>query len=150
MAKEFPLVSTEVKPVSTKFRTLSGTIPNSETIEQLEKLRRAESLSMRGQPPVIWDRAEGVNVYDAYGNKWLDFSSGVLVTNVGHGHKRITEAIIKQASKPLLTSYCFANQPRIELVQKLVSLAPQPLNKAFLLSTGGEYRKSGAGEVSRS
>jgi 4-aminobutyrate aminotransferase/(S)-3-amino-2-methylpropionate transaminase len=138
MAKEFPLVSTEVKPISTKFRKLSGSIPNSETIRQLEKLRQAESLSMRGQPPVIWDRAEGVNVYDAYGNKWLDFSSGVLVTNAGHGHKGIAEAIIKQASKPLLTSYCFANQPRIELVQKLVSLAPQPLNKAFLLSTGGE------------
>jgi 4-aminobutyrate aminotransferase / (S)-3-amino-2-methylpropionate transaminase / 5-aminovalerate transaminase len=138
MGKEFPLVPTEVKPVSTKFRKLSGPIPNAATIEQLEKLRRAESLSMRGQPPVIWDRAEGVNVYDAYGNKWLDFSSGVLVTNAGHGRKKIIDAVITQASKPLLTSYCFPNQPRIELVQKLVSLAPQRLNKAFLLSTGGE------------
>jgi len=138
MAKEFPLVSTEVKPVSTKFRKLSGLIPNPATIKQIEKLRRAESLSMRGQSPVIWDRAEGVNVYDAYGNVWLDFSSGVLVTNAGHGHKRIIDAIVAQACKPLLTSYCFPNQPRIELVQKLVSLSPRPLKKAFLLSTGGE------------
>ncbi len=138
MAKEFPLVSTEVKPVSTKFRKLSGPIPNSATIKQIEKLREAEPLSMRGQPPVIWDRAEGVNVYDAYGNMWLDFSSGVLVTNAGHGCKKIADAIISQASKPLLATYCFPNQPRIELTQKLASLAPQGLNKVFLLSTGAE------------
>ncbi|MHC4632980.1 MAG: aspartate aminotransferase family protein [Planctomycetota bacterium] len=138
MAKEFPLVSTEVKPVSTKFRKLSGPVPNSATIKQIEKLREAEPLSMRGQPPVIWDRAEGVNVYDAYGNMWLDFSSGVLVTNAGHGCKKIADAIISQASKPLLTTYCFPNQPRIELTRKLVSFAPQGLNKVFVLSTGAE------------
>jgi 4-aminobutyrate aminotransferase/(S)-3-amino-2-methylpropionate transaminase len=138
MAKEFPLVSIKVKPVSTKFRKLSGSIPNDETIKQIEGLRKAESLSMRGQPPVIWDRAEGVNVCDAYGNMWLDFSSGVLVTNAGHGAKKIADAIISQAQKPLLTSYCFPNQPRIRLTQKLVSLAPERLNKVFVLSTGAE------------
>ena len=138
MAKEFPLVSIKVKPVSTKFRKIYGSIPNNETIKQIEELREAESLSMRGQPPVIWDRAEGVNVYDAYGNMWLDFSSGVLVTNAGHGSKKIADAIISQASKPLLTTYCFGNQPRIKLAQKLVSLAPERLNKVFILSTGAE------------
>ncbi len=138
MAKEFPLTPTEVKPVVTKYRKLSGSIPNAQTIEDIEKLRDAESLSMRGQPPVIWDRAEGVNVYDAYGNIWLDFSSGVLVTNAGHGHKKIADAVVGQASKPLLTTYCFPNEPRVKLVQKLVSLAPEPLHKAFVLSTGSE------------
>ena len=138
MAKEFPLISTDVKPVSTKFRKLSGPIPNSATIKEIEKLREAEPLSMRGQPPVIWDRAEGVNVYDAYGNMWLDFSSGVLITNAGHGRKKIADAIISQASKPLLTTYCFPNEARVKLVRKLVSLAPQGLNKVFVLSTGAE------------
>ena len=138
MAKEFPLTSIEVEPVSTKWRKLSGAIPNSQTVTAIEKLREAEPVSMRGQAPVVWDRAEGVNVYDAYGNKWLDFSSGVLITNAGHGHKRIADAIISQASRALLTSYCFPNEPRIKLVQKLVSLAPKPLNKVFLLSTGAE------------
>ena len=138
MAKEFPLVSTKVKSVSTKFRKLSGSVPNDETIKQIEGLREAEPLSMRGQPPVIWDRAEGVNVYDAYGNMWLDFSSGVLVANAGHGAKKIADAIISQASKPLLHTYCFPNQERIKLTQKLVLLAPEGLNKVFILSTGAE------------
>jgi len=138
MAREFPLTATEVKPISTRFRRLSGTIPNAATIELLEKLREAEPLSMRGQPPVIWDCAEGVNVYDSSGNMWLDFSSGVLVANAGHGAKKIADAIIRQASRPLLTTYCFPNRPRIELARKLAELAPEPLNKVFLLSTGSE------------
>ncbi len=138
MAKQFPLEAVEVEAVSTEFRKISGKIPNEETIKEIEQLRRAESLSMRGQPPIIWDRAEGVSVFDAYGNMWLDFSSGVLITNAGHGRKEIADAIISQASKPLLTTYCFSNRPRMELVQKLVSLAPDGLDKVFLLSTGSE------------
>ncbi len=138
MAKEFPLIPIKAKPISTKFRKLSGKIPTNEAIKQIEGLRKAESFSMRGQPPVIWDRAEGVNVYDAYGNMWLDFSSGVLVTNAGHGCKKIADAVISQARKPLLTTYCFPNQPRIKLARKLVSLAPERLNKVFILSTGAE------------
>lgn len=138
MAREFPLIATELNPISTKYRRLSGTIPSPGTIEQLERLRKAEPLSMRGQPPVIWEHAEGVNVYDSSGNMWLDFSSGVLVTNAGHGAKKIADAIINQASKPLLTTYCFPNRARIELTEKLAELAPEPLNKVFLLSTGSE------------
>jgi len=138
MAKEFPLEPIDVKPISTRWRKLSGKIPNKQTKEQIEELREAEPISMQGQPPVVWDRAEGVNVYDAYGNKWLDFSSGVLITNSGHGHRRIVKAITDQAGRPMLTSYCFPNEPRIKLVHKLVSISPKGLNKAFLLSTGAE------------
>ncbi len=138
MAKEFPLKSVKVTEVSTKYRKISGKIPNEKTIKKIQKLQTYEARSMRGQAPVIWDRAEGFNVYDAYGNKWLDFSSGVLITNAGHGNKKIINAIVEQASKPLLTTYCFPNESRIKLVQKLVSLAPEGLNRVFLLSTGSE------------
>ena len=41
----------------------------------LEKLRQYEPRSMGGQPPVVWDRAEGIQVYDRWGNMWLDWSS---------------------------------------------------------------------------
>lgn len=138
MAKEFPLEAVEVKPIETKYRKVSGKIPNEETIEEIKKLRKFEARSMRGQPPIIWDKAQGINVYDAYGNKWLDFSSGVLIANAGHGHKQIVKAIIDQTSRPLLTTYCFPNQARVDLVQKLISLAPEGLGKIFLLSTGSE------------
>jgi 4-aminobutyrate aminotransferase/(S)-3-amino-2-methylpropionate transaminase len=138
MAKEFPLTPVEVEPIETQFRKLSGSIPDKQTIADIEKLRKYEALSMRGQPPILWDRAEGINVYDRLGNKWLDFSSGVLITNAGHGRKEVVDAIVKQASRPMLTSYCFANEPRVKLVEKLISIAPENLNKIFLMSTGSE------------
>jgi len=138
VAKEFPLEPVEVEPIATKYRKLSGIIPDEHTIGEIEKLRKYEALSMRGQPPILWDRAEGINVFDTTGNKWLDFSSGVLITNAGHGRKEIVEAIVNQASRPMLTSYCFANEPRVKLVEKLISIAPEKLNKVFLMSTGSE------------
>ena len=89
MAKEFPLTPEKVKPVSTKFRRISGFIPNKATVKELDKLRKVEPISMRGQAPVIWDHSKGFNVFDAFGNMWLDFSSGVLITNAGHSNKKI-------------------------------------------------------------
>jgi len=93
---------------------------------------------MGGQPPVVWDRAEGVSVFDRWGNQWLDWSSGVLITNAGHGREEIVNAIVQHARKPLLTTYCFPNEIRAQLVEKLVSMSPAPLRKAFLLTTGSE------------
>ncbi len=93
---------------------------------------------MRGQPPVVWDKAAGFQVYDAYGNCWIDWSSGVLITNAGHGRQPIVDAIISQASSGLLTSYGFASDIRSRLVERLAGLLPEPLKKIFLLTTGAE------------
>jgi 4-aminobutyrate aminotransferase-like enzyme len=101
-------------------------------------LRDNEPFSMRGQPPVVWDRAEGFQIWDANGNMWLDWSSGVLVTNAGHGRKEIREAVIREASKPLLHTYCFPSEARARLAAKLVEIAPKPLTRAFILTTGAE------------
>src|SRR5688572_2363779 len=96
-----------VHPVETKFRRIvTDALPTPEMLGLLENSQRYEPRAMQGQPPIVWDRAEGVHVYDAYGNKWLDFSSGVLVTNAGHGRREIADAIIKQAHHGLLHSYC--------------------------------------------
>ena len=93
---------------------------------------------MAGQPLVVWDRAEGSHVYDRWGNMWLDFSCGVLVTNAGHGRKEIVEAIVKQAQHGLLTNYCFPSEARAKLAKRMVELAPEGMDKVFLLSTGSE------------
>jgi len=124
--------------VETRHRRIATRLPVPETWPLLEDSNRYEPRSMGGQPPVLWDRAEGFNVYDAYGNKWLDFSSGVLVANAGHGRKEIADAIIRQTQRGLLHNYCFPNDLRILLARRLCELAPEPLKKAFLLSTGSE------------
>jgi 4-aminobutyrate aminotransferase-like enzyme len=93
---------------------------------------------MTGQPPIVWERAEGVQVYDRAGNKWLDWSSGVVVANAGHGASEVREAIQRQVDKGLLHNYCFPNAERAALVQYLVDIAPKKFNKVFLLTTGSE------------
>lgn len=138
MGKEFPLTPKKVEKVDTKFRRIVTDIPAPASVPLLEKLRASEARSMRGQPPVIWHKASGVNVYDPYGNMWLDFSSGVLITNAGHGHPEIAKAIADTATRTLVASYCFPNAERSALVEKLIQVAPDPLKKVFLLSTGAE------------
>ena len=136
--KTFPLKPREVPRVKTRYRRIQTRIPVPQSIAILKELRRCEPASMAGQPLVIWDRAEGCQVYDKWGNKWLDWSSGVLVTNAGHGRKEIVKAICDQARKPMLHNYCFPSEVRARLASKLISMVPRKLRKVFLLTTGAE------------
>jgi 4-aminobutyrate aminotransferase-like enzyme len=138
MPAGFPLEPRDVPTVETPYRRIATQIPVPESIETLQKLRQHEPRSMSGQPPILWDRAEGVQVHDPWGNTWLDFSSGVLVTNAGHSHPKIRQAVVDQAEHGLLHHYCFPSQARAEFVEALTAAAPDPLNKAFLLTTGSE------------
>src|SRR5438094_214717 len=100
MGKEFSITPRVVPRVETKHRRIISKLPHPDSIATLEKLRQFEPQSMRGQPPLVWDRAEDIYVYDKYGNKWLDWSSGVLVTNCGHGAPEVRQAIIDQVPFP--------------------------------------------------
>ncbi|MFH1265341.1 MAG: aspartate aminotransferase family protein [Planctomycetota bacterium] len=132
------LTPRKVPPIETKYRRIATEIPVPESIPSLQNLRRFEPLSMGGQPPVLWDRAEGVQVYDRWGNRWLDWSSGVLVTNAGHGHPKIRQAILDQVNHGLLHNYCFPSEIRSQLVEQLARVSPDGLKKVFLLTTGSE------------
>lgn len=138
MAREYSLTPRPVPRVQTEYRRIVTEIPAPDSIGTLEKLHCYEPVAMRGQPPVVWDRAEGFQVWDAYGNCWIDWSSGVLITNAGHGRREIIDAIKEQADRKLLTNYCFPSEIRARLVQRLSSLMPEPMKKVFLLTTGSE------------
>src|SRR5258708_3086584 len=138
MARDYSLNPRPVPRVETSYRRIVTELPVPESLPTLEKLRTFEPVAMRGQPPVVWDHAEGFQVYDAYGNCWIDWSSGVLVTNAGHGRQEIIDAIVKQAQAKLLTNYCFPSAIRAELVERFADLLPEPLKKVFLLTTGSE------------
>ncbi len=138
MGKEFSITPQTVAPVQTKYRHITTQLPHPDSIATLETLRKIEPISMRGMPPIVWDRAEDIQVYDKHGNMWLDWSSGVLVTNAGHGPKEIRDAIIAQVQSGLIHNYVFPSEERAALVELLASLAPDGLDKVFLLSTGSE------------
>jgi 4-aminobutyrate aminotransferase / (S)-3-amino-2-methylpropionate transaminase / 5-aminovalerate transaminase len=138
MAREFTLVPQPVERIHTRHRRIATDLPAPQSIPVIESLYRHEPRAMRGQPPVVWDRAEGYQVSDAWGNQWIDWSSGVLIANAGHGRQEIADAIVEQTRSHLLTTFSFANEPRARLVEKLVSILPEPLKKIFLYSVGSE------------
>ncbi|HEY3739134.1 MAG TPA: aminotransferase class III-fold pyridoxal phosphate-dependent enzyme, partial [Bryobacteraceae bacterium] len=136
---EFDLTPRRVPLVEhSRWRRIATEIPAPDSIPVLEKLIQFEPRAMTGLPPIVWDRALDFQVFDKYGNSWIDFSSGVLVTNAGHSHPKIVAAIVEQAQSGLIHNYCFPQEPRARLVERLASLLPDPLKKIFLLTTGSE------------
>jgi 4-aminobutyrate aminotransferase len=113
------------------------TIPGPKSAEFLAISRASEPEAMADQLPVVWDRAEGVWVTDLDGNDFIDFTSGVLVANVGHSHPALVDAICRQASR-LMNCYSFLTPERAELAQRLVARLPENLDRVFILSTGAE------------
>src|SRR6266566_2513155 len=138
MGREFSIVPRAVPRVETKFRRIVTALPHPDSVPTLEKLRQFEPHSMRGQPPLVWDRADDIFVYDKHGNKWLDWSSGVLVANAGHAAPEVRQAILDQVNSGLLHNYVFPSEERAALAEYLIGLAPAGLDKVFLLTTGSE------------
>jgi 4-aminobutyrate aminotransferase/diaminobutyrate-pyruvate transaminase/4-aminobutyrate aminotransferase/(S)-3-amino-2-methylpropionate transaminase len=138
MARAFSLTPQSIPRIDTPLRKIVTDFPVPESLPILQKLHEYEPVAMQGQPPVVWDRAEGFQVFDAWGNQWIDWSSGVLITNAGHGRREIADAIRRQANLHLLTNYCFPSEIRARLVERMASLLPEPLKKVFLLTTGSE------------
>ena len=127
-----------VDKISTKYRTIKTEIPVPESIPLLKKMYSLESRAMHGQIPVIWDRAEGYQIYDAWGNVWLEFTSTIFVANSGHGNKKIIESLKKVLNKPLLHTYTYASKERIDYLDFLIKNTPKQFKKAFLVSAGTE------------
>jgi 4-aminobutyrate aminotransferase-like enzyme len=124
--------------VATANRTIKTAIPAPGTREVLERLEACESRSMHGQLPLVWDRAEDYSVYDAAGNRWIDFTSTIFVANVGHSNPRVSNAMKEALDRPLYGCYAYANENRARYLEKLVAFAGPPFQKAFLLSAGTE------------
>jgi 4-aminobutyrate aminotransferase-like enzyme len=135
---KFSRMPINVPKVHTKNRFINTPIPAPGTEDSLRLLEQYESRSMQGQIPIIWDKAEDFSIYDKQGNKWIDFTSTIFVANVGHGNQRVRNAVKDVLEKPLLHTYAYANEERVQYYKKLVEFAGPPFEKAFLLSAGTE------------
>jgi len=112
-------------------------IPGPLSRKYLALSKQYEPRCMSEQVPIVWDRAQGATVTDVDGNVFIDFTSGVLVTNIGHCHPEHVTAIQDQAGM-LMNSYDFVTPWRALLAQKLVEITPPSLDRAFILTTGSE------------
>jgi acetylornithine/LysW-gamma-L-lysine aminotransferase len=81
---------------------------------------------------------KGAKVWDENGKEYIDCAAGIGVATVGHCNPFVVEAIQKQCEKLITNPGIFYNDKRAELLEKLVSVAPVGLNRAFLTNSGTE------------
>lgn len=103
-----------------------------------KSLEKYEPKSTHSLLPIIWYKADGSNVWDIEGNKYIDFTSTICVTNTGHSNTAIVKALREHLDKSLLHAYIFPHEYRADLLNRLIEITPNFCEKAFLLSTGGE------------
>ena len=85
--------------------------------------------------PVCFDEGYGITLTDVDGNKYLDFSSGIYVTSLGHCHPKISDAIAYWA-KRLMNAHDFTTPVKEKLMEKMADVLPGNLNAIQLYSDG--------------
>lgn len=119
---------------------MSYQLPGPRSAELIALSHQYEPGCTSQQAPIVWESAEGCIVRDVDGNEYIDWTSGVLVTNVGHCHPHHVKAI-QEAVARLMNPYDFPTPERVTLAKRLVEAMPpsaRNLDTAFLLTTGSE------------
>ncbi len=90
----------------------------------------------KGTNPITVKYADGIHLYDYDDRKYIDFSSGLMNVNIGHGNQRITDAVVRQMQEVSYVTPSCATRVRGELGKKLAEICPGDLNKAFFTLCG--------------
>lgn len=108
---------------------------------------------MNGEERVLYSEIEkrypevshgrGIYVYDTNGKKYMDCAAGIAVVNIGHGVEEVITRMIEQANKICFVyGGTFTSQVRKNLADKIISVAPEGMDKVFLCSGGSEAMES--------
>jgi taurine--2-oxoglutarate transaminase len=92
--------------------------------------------------PIVIDRAEGIYFWDPDGKRYIDFNSQLMSVNIGHGDRRVADAIAEQAHKLAFAAPQFATEARGRLGQLLAELTPGNLNTFFFTLGGAEANEN--------
>jgi acetylornithine/N-succinyldiaminopimelate aminotransferase len=114
-------------------------------VVQLEEVRDSEEryqLATYKKMPVVAERGAGVWLYTSEGEKYLDLYGGHAVAGTGHSHPHVVAAIRVQAEKLLFYSNLVYSEARARAAEKLVSIAPSELTKAFFCNSGTEANEN--------
>jgi 4-aminobutyrate aminotransferase/4-aminobutyrate aminotransferase/(S)-3-amino-2-methylpropionate transaminase len=113
-----------------------------------QKMHASTSRYMRGLSsqvklfPVCFEKGYGISLTDVDGNKYLDFSSGIYVTSLGHCHPKVSEAVAHWA-KRLMNCHDFTHPVKEKLLEKLAGILPGKLNAVQFYSDGTSAVEAG-------
>jgi acetylornithine/N-succinyldiaminopimelate aminotransferase len=89
------------------------------TLGDLQQLERDHLVPAYARMPVEFVRGEGARLWDADGNEYLDFQTGLAVNSLGHCHPAVVEAIREQAQRLIHVGNLFYNEPSLRLAKRL-------------------------------
>jgi 4-aminobutyrate aminotransferase len=113
--------------------------PGPSAVAVLKRDAEVISQSMARHYPLVLERAQDVNLWDVDGNRYLDFTAGFAVMNVGWNHPKVVNAIQQQAT--LLTHgafLAFCSETPVTFAQRLTEFLPPSLNRVCLTNSGAE------------
>jgi taurine--2-oxoglutarate transaminase len=112
------------------------------TSEEIVRLSRAHtffSWSVQGAlDPIAIDHAEGIYLYTPEGRRIIDFNAQLMSVNIGHGDRRVIDAITAQASRLQYVQPAFVTEIRARLGAKMAEIMPGDLDKVFFTLGGAE------------
>src|SRR5205814_6651842 len=113
------------------------------TLDETTSLEERYQLATYKKMPIVAERGEGVWIYASNGDRYLDLYGGHAVAGTGHCHPNVVKAIREQTEKLLFYSNLVYSEARARAAQKLVSIAPSSLTKAFFCNSGTEANENG-------
>ena len=96
----------------------------------------------KGLNPLPIEKAGGIYMYDFDGNRYADMSSQLVNLNVGHGNRKIIDAIKEQAEKYCYLSPSYGSEPRGELAKMIIELMPDNMGKVFFTNGGADANEN--------
>jgi taurine--2-oxoglutarate transaminase len=122
------------------------TPPTGLTQDQIVALSKRHSLyewsAQNAVDPIPVARAEGVYFYSPDGTRYLDFNSQLMSVNIGHGDRRVIDAVSAQLSTLAYANPFMATEPRARLGQKLAAITPGDIDVFFFTNGGAEANEN--------
>ena len=110
------------------------------SLAELQRLEQSSVIHSYARMPVEFVRGEGARLWDCDGNEYLDFLCGISVTNLGHCHPRVVEAIRAQAGVLMHVSNLFYTEPAMRLAERLAGSSLG--GKVFFCNSGAEANEA--------
>jgi acetylornithine/N-succinyldiaminopimelate aminotransferase len=111
-------------------------------LEETISLEEQYQLATYKKMPIVAERGEGVWIFTSNGERYLDLYGGHAVAGTGHCHPHVVKAIREQTEKLLFYSNLVYSEARARAAEKLVSVAPDSLTKAFFCNSGTEANEN--------
>jgi taurine---2-oxoglutarate transaminase len=119
-----------------------GTMSAEQIVADSKRYTLYEWSAQNAVDPIPVDHAEGVYFHTPDGKRYLDFNSQLMSVNIGHGDRRVIQAIKDQAEKLAYANPFMAHEPRARLGRKLAELTPGDLDVTFFTNGGAEANEN--------